>query len=183
MRVAGTNDPEHAPGRLADTPPAPPQPGRRPPRARSLREGRRRATVLAQGALLAAAVVATVLVSEADQWTPLAMVGLLAVLVLGSDFIALDAKRFRIGGSFLGIVLAMATLGPAPAVALGLAATLVDGLRSRPRPRGTYLLNNLATHATFPLLGGLALTALHQSPTVGRAAYALAVFAVFIGAN
>ena len=30
----------------------------------------------------------------------------------GSDFIVLNAKRFRIGASFLGIVLAMAVLGP-----------------------------------------------------------------------
>src|SRR6185503_19654060 len=114
------------------------------------REGRRRATVIAQGVLLAVAVVATVLVSDADQWSPLAMVGLLAVLVLGSDFIVLDAKRFRIGGSFLGLVLVMAVLGPAPAVALGLASAAIDALRHR--PRGSYLLNNLVTYATFPLV-------------------------------
>jgi putative nucleotidyltransferase with HDIG domain len=183
MRAAGTNDPEHVPGRAGGTPPATSPRGHRAAHSRVPREGRRRVTVVAQGALLTAAVAATGLVSEADQWRPVAMVGLLAVLVLGSDFIVLDAKRFRIGGSFLGIVLAMATLGPAPAVALGLAATAVDGLRSRPRPRGTYLLNNLATHATFPLLGGLLLLAVHGSPTLGRGGYVLAVFAVFIGAN
>src|SRR4051812_41856015 len=153
MRAAGANDPETAPGSLRDrasaTPQARPRPGPRVPL-----QGRRRATVLAQGALLAVAVAATVLVSDADQWSPLAMVGLLAVLVLGSDFIVLDAKRFRIGGSFLGIVLAMATLGPAPAVALGLAATGVDGLRRRPPPRRASLPHHLPPHAPLPPLGG-----------------------------
>ena len=51
---------------------------------------------------------------------PLPLVGLLALLVLGSDILVLDAKRFRIGGSFTGLVLAMALLGPAPAAVLGL---------------------------------------------------------------
>jgi putative nucleotidyltransferase with HDIG domain len=181
MRAAGANDPEAAPRPTPERESAPPPAPRRTPGPPGLREGRRRVTVFFQAALLAVAVAASVLVSDAGQWSPPAMVGLLAVLVLGSDFIVLDAKRFRIGGSFLGIVLAMATLGPTPAVALGVAATAVDGFRSRPRPRGTYLLNNLATHAAFPLLGGL--LAVHGSPTLGRGGYALAVFAVFIGAN
>ncbi len=183
MRAAGANDPERSSLPLRDGGSATPEARPRLHGPAMPREGRRRATVIAQSVLLAVAVGVTVLVSDADQWSPLAMVGLLAVLVLGSDFIVLDAKRFRIGGSFLGIVLAMATLGPAPAVALGLAATAVDGFRTRPRPRGTYLLNNLATHATFPLLGGVLLMAVHGSPALGRGGYALVVFAVFIGAN
>ena len=59
------------------------------------------------------------LLSDAEQWEPVELVGLLAVLVLGSDFMTLEAKRFRISGSFLGLVLAMALLGPAPAVGDG----------------------------------------------------------------
>ena len=77
------------------------------------------------------------------------------MLVLGSDFIVLNAKRFRIGASFLGIVLAMAVLGPAPAAAIGFLAALCDAIRSR--TRGSYLLSNLVTYATFPLVGGLVL--------------------------
>ncbi len=119
--------------------------------APTLRPGRRRAMVIGQAVLLTLVVASAALLSDASQWEDLALVGLLAVLVLGSDFIVLDAKRFRIGGSFLGIVLAMALLGPAPAVALGIASSAADALRSR--PRGTYLLNNLVTYATFPLLG------------------------------
>jgi putative nucleotidyltransferase with HDIG domain len=137
--------------------------------------------VIGQSVALAAAIAGAVLASTADQWHPLPLVALLVVLVLGSDVLVLDAKRFRIGGSFTGLVLAMALLGPAPAVAMGLAAAGVDGLRRH--VRGTYLLNNLVTYATFPLLGGLALHALHHSGGAERESYALAVFGVFIAAN
>jgi putative nucleotidyltransferase with HDIG domain len=171
MRAAGSHD---AAARGTDAP--------RPPRTTAGiggSEGRRRAIVVAQAVLLVAVVVTAAAVSTADQWRPLPMVGLLAVLVLGSDFLVLDAKRFRIGGSFLGIVLAAAVLGPTPAVALGIAATAADAVRSR--PRGTYLLNNLVTYATFPLVAGLVLTGLHRD--VERGGFALAVFAVFMLVN
>ena len=136
-----------------------------------------------QCALLVACVAAAALLSDASQWHSTALVGLIALLVIGGDFLTLDAKRFRISLSFLGLVLAMAVLGPAPAVALGLASQAVDALRSRPRPRGTYLLNNLATYATFPLLGGLVLQHLHDAESVERGGFALAVFVVFMLAN
>src|SRR5690349_24350727 len=93
---------------------------------------------IGQGVLLVLALAVTVLVSDEAQWKPLELVVLLALLVLGSDILVLDAKRFRIGGSFTGLVLAMALLGPAPAAFLGLASALVDALRRR--VRGTYLL-------------------------------------------
>ena len=57
----------------------------------------------------------------------------------------------------MAIVLAMALLGPAPAVAIGVLSVLVDQLRARnPLPR---LITNLATFATFPLIGGLLIEA------------------------
>ena len=173
MRAAGSS--EAAAGESEERSP--------PPRAYSptLRPGRRRAMVVGQAVLLTLVIVSAVLLSDAGQWDDAALVGLLAVLVLGSDFIVLDAKRFRIGGSFLGIVLAMALLGPAPAVALGIASSAADALRSR--PRGTYLLNNFVTYATFPLLGGVALTWLRESGTADEEGFALAVFVVFVAAN
>jgi putative nucleotidyltransferase with HDIG domain len=171
MRAAGSHD-------AAQSKPDPPP---RPRPVPAAPEERRRAVVVAQAVLLAAVVVTAVAVSTAEQWRPLSMVGLLAALVLGSDFIVLDAKRFRIGGSFLGIVLAAAVLGPTPAVLLGVAASLADALRSR--PRGTYLLNNVVTYATFPLVGGLILQAAHASGTVERGGFGLAVFAVFMLLN
>src|SRR4051812_4795434 len=142
--------------------------------------GSRRAMAISQGVLLVVALAVTVLVSDQEQWKPLPLTGLLALLVLGSDILVLDAKRFRIGGSFTGLVLAMALLGPAPAAALGLASALVDSTRRR--VRGTYLLNNLLTYTTFPLLGGLALHSLKLAG-INEGGYAVAVFGVFLSAN
>ena len=56
----------------------------------------------------------------------------------------------------------------------------MDALRRR--VRGTYLLNNLLTYTTFPLVGGIVLAAFSESdPEHGG--YAVAVFVVFLGAN
>jgi putative nucleotidyltransferase with HDIG domain len=163
----------------SDAPGMAPEPS--PPRAPRLPyAGRRQAIAIGQGVLLVVVIAAAISVSTADQWHPLALVGLLFLLVLGSDILVLDAKRFRIGGSFTGLVLAMALLGPAPAAALGLASALVDALRRR--VRGSYLLNNLLTYTAFPLLGGLALQRLGQN-NVEEGGYAVAVFCVFLATN
>ena len=119
-----------------------------------------------------------VLLSTAEQWTPFDLVGLLAVLVVGSDFLTLRAKRFRISGSFLGLVLAMALLGPAPAGAMGIACASVDAIRGR--TRGSYLLSNLATYAFFPVVGALVLQRLADLGMTDEGGVALAVFAVFV---
>ncbi|MGH2969591.1 MAG: HD-GYP domain-containing protein, partial [Solirubrobacteraceae bacterium] len=124
---------------------------------------------------------AAVLLSDAQQWQPVELVGLLAVLIVGSDFMTLEAKRFRISGSFLGLVLAMALLGPAPAAAMGAVCSLSDAARSR--ARGIYLLNNVVTYATFPLVGGIVLDLVRGSGATPEGGYALAVFGVFIAAN
>jgi putative nucleotidyltransferase with HDIG domain len=168
MRAAGHSD--MAP---MEEPPAPvPTP---------LGSRRAKAVVTAEGLLLAAVVAIAALISTRDQWEPWALVGLLTVLVLGSDFIVLEARRFRIGGSFLGLVLAMAVLGPAPATALGLAAAAVDAVRSR--TRGPELLSNVVTYATFPLAGALTLEAVRATPLGAGGAFAVAVLVVFIAAN
>ena len=162
--------------------------GRRPePTPHRRREppvlGRTRGRVLiaAEGALLASSIVGAVLLSTQEQWEPFDLVGLLAVLVVGRDFLTLQAKRFRISGSFLGLVLAMALLGPAPACAMGLACASVDAVRGR--TRGSYLLSNLATYASFPLVGGLMLTWLQDVGFADEGGFAIAVFAVFMAAN
>lgn len=173
MRAAGSG--ERGPRSESE----PPGRVRRP--APPLRPGRRRAMIVGQSVLLVVVLATAALVSTAEQWSSPALVGLLAVLVLGSDFIVLEAKRFRIGGSFLGIVLAMAVLGPAPAVAMGVASATADAVRGR--PRGTYLLNNLVTYATFPLLGGVALGWLESTGLGHEGGLAVAVFVVFMLAN
>jgi putative nucleotidyltransferase with HDIG domain len=155
-----------------------------PPRQRAARMRGpvpERVVVGAEIAVLAGSVIAAALLSTAEQWHPGELVGLLGVLVVGSDFLTLHAKRFRISGSFLGLVITMAVLGPAPAVALGLACASVDALRGR--IRGSYLVSNLATYACFPLLGGVVLDSLESWGTVHRGEFALAVVVVFMAAN
>jgi putative nucleotidyltransferase with HDIG domain len=172
MRAAGRGEAEVGPERRIREQPRLPAP---------LARRREIIVVAAEAALLVVVALAGVTLSTAGQWEPPVIVGLLAVLVLGSDFIVLNAKRFRIGASFLGIVLAMAVLGPVPAAAIGFVAAACDGIRSR--TRGSYLLSNLVTYATFPLLGGLALSWFKTAHPTEEGAFALAVFAVFIATN
>ena len=104
------------------------------------------------------------------------------MLALVTDLFAVSHDGQRISGSFLALVLAMALLGPAPATAIGVTAVLFDHLRARnPLP---LLVTNLATFATFPLVGGLLFT-WEPRPDVPLelAAFPLLVLAVFLVTN
>ena len=107
--------------------------------------------------VLAVACIVGALDSTQADWEPLELFAVLLVVAIGSDFLALQHKVQRISGSFIAIVLAMALLGAAPAMAIALLSVLVDQLRTRnPLPR---FITNLATWATFPLVGGLLIQA------------------------
>jgi putative nucleotidyltransferase with HDIG domain len=173
MRAATAAEPE-----LPGSSPEPPAPRRELRLPGPIPE---RVIVGVELAMLVGSIAAAAVLSDQSQWKPPELVGLLAVLVIGSDFLTLHAKRFRISGSFLGLVLTMAVLGPAPAVALGLAAACVDAVRGR--TRGSYLLSNLATYAFFPLLGGLLLHWIRDSGMADGGTFALVVVAVFMAAN
>jgi putative nucleotidyltransferase with HDIG domain len=105
--------------------------------------------------VLVAAATGAVMSSHADEWHPFSLIGLLLVLGIGSELLIVQVRVLRLSGSFLALVLAMALLGPAPAVALALASALVDAVVSRRTI--DRALTNLATFATFPLVGGIAL--------------------------
>jgi putative nucleotidyltransferase with HDIG domain len=172
MRAAGA-------GERPQKPAAPPRP--RWQRPTPVSSTRLKVIVAIEVTVLLGSVTAAVLLSDVDQWKPYEMVGLLAVLAMGSDFLTLNVKRVRISGSFLGIVLAMALLGPTPAVAIGLGCAIVDGLHAR--TRGATLLCNMAVYALFPLLGGVLLQEIWTPGVADDGGYALAVFLVFCGAN
>src|SRR3712207_9076602 len=112
MRAAGTPDELHA------RRPEPDRPSERPPM--QLGERHRRWLVAAQGVPLGAAIAAAVLLSDASQWTPVELVGLLAVPVVGRGLLTLEAKRVPIPGSVLRPVLALALPGSGPAGAMRL---------------------------------------------------------------
>src|SRR3954453_19756467 len=108
---------------------------------------------VAEAAVLGGALVAAALTSTPDDWQPLTLVAVLLALALATDLFAVSYGGQRISGSFLALVLAMALLGPAPAPPIGLASVLFAQWRARNRPG--LLLANLATFATFPLVGAL----------------------------
>ena len=138
--------------------------------------------VTAEVGLLLAALVTAAFTSEAADWRPAGLFAVLLALAIASDALAVRHKAQRISGSFLALVLAMALLGPAPAVAIGVTATLLDALRTRLAP--AKLLANLATYATFPLIGALMIEEVSGAFAVdSEPRFALVVFAAFMVAN
>lgn len=127
---------------------------------------RRQVTLSAvSAALLACALACAAWVSRAEDWESLSLIGMLFVLAAGSEMLSFELRGLRLSGSFLALVLAMALLGPAPAAVIGVACSLVDAMISRRSIDRT--LTNLATFATFPLVGGLTIGVLAGDFTVG----------------
>jgi len=98
-----------------------------------------------------------------------------------SDLTAISTtSKVKISGSFLALVLAMVFLGGTPAAAIGVLTILAGWLRWR--DAGHYLLNNLLTYATFPLVSGLAFHEVVERAQISHdepAFYGL-IFAVFL---
>jgi putative nucleotidyltransferase with HDIG domain len=124
------------------------------------------------------------LLPRGDQWRDLDLFWLLLGLAsLSGAFPLTIRKDFRISGSFLALVLAMALLGPVPAALIGLAIVSVDSLRTKPDlPR---FASNAATYTAFPFVGGLIILAatawLDVEPH--KLSFALLVLAVFMATN
>src|SRR3954469_1744515 len=111
--------------------------------------GRRAITTLASGALFIAALAVVVLTARASDWHPFGLFVILALSAMISHALAIRAKEISLSGSFMALVLAMAFLGPAPAVAIGVLTIAAASLtRLPPLP---LLVNNLATYVAFPL--------------------------------
>ncbi|HEU4657780.1 MAG TPA: HD domain-containing phosphohydrolase [Capillimicrobium sp.] len=135
-----------------------------------------------QLALLGGAVAAAALTSRQSDWEPAILVFLLAGLAVISDALTIETRGLRLSGSFLALVLAMAFLGPAPAVAIALLTIGIDAVRSRPRWVGA--ISNFATYAAFPLLGGLIVRHAGVDPESFTFGFVvLGVYCVTIGAN
>ena len=168
---------------VADAPAPAPEPGARPPAACRC-AGRRRAIAIGQGVLLVVVLGRRGATSRTRaSGSRSALVGLLALLVLGSRHPrarrqALPDRRAR----SLGLVLAMALLGPAPAaVARASPSALIDALRRRvardlpaQQPRSPTRRSRCSA--------GSRCTALETGAT-REGGYAVAVFVVFLAAN
>jgi putative nucleotidyltransferase with HDIG domain len=108
---------------------------------------------ISQVALLLASICGAVLLSRQSDWHPIAVVAILGTLAIATEAITVQLGNLRLSVAFIALALAMVLLGPTPAAAIGVTATLIDGLWSRRRP--LPFLTNLATFAFFPLVGGL----------------------------
>jgi putative nucleotidyltransferase with HDIG domain len=118
---------------------------------------RRRQLAVAEAATVALVAVLAVSVSRDSAWEPPALTGLLAALAIAGDLQTFRARRFRISASFPALVVAMALLGPAPAVAIGAACALADAVFSRPRL--DQLTSNVLAYTAPTLVGALLIEA------------------------
>jgi hypothetical protein len=129
--------------------------------------------------MLVSSAAAAATVSHAADWRPVSLLVLLLAMAVTSDLVIVEIRNLRLSGAFLAIVLAMALLGPAPAVAIGVASAAIEALVSRQPPHRALV--NVATYSFFPLLGGLVIGAV---PVHGdEFSFATLVFVVFLGAN
>jgi putative nucleotidyltransferase with HDIG domain len=131
-------------------------------------------------ALATAGVAGAALTSRADDWTPIGLVALLLVISVASDAMGVATRGMRLSGSFIAIVIAMALLGPAPAVAIALGTIAVDTWRARPPAIGVAV--NFASHATYPLIGALIVRAA-GGDSVGPWAFGLIILGAFAASN
>ena len=137
-----------------------------------------------QAALLLAALAAAVVISSPQEWQPLQLLLLLLVLSATGDRLTVNVRNQNLSGAFIALVLAMTLLGPAPALALGLAVMLTDAVVRRLAPAKALI--NLATYAVFLIAGGLLSQALagnvhnpHNAAATRSPTFALIVFAGF----
>jgi putative nucleotidyltransferase with HDIG domain len=149
---------------------------------------KRRLFWFAESMLLVAAVVTTVLISQAQEWSSLPLVGLLLALAVIGQRLSVTLRSQQVTAAFLALVLAMSLLGPAPAVCFGIAAIALSSALRRISLSGW--LNNLTNFAAFPLAGGLMIRALigdvhdprnhHLTQSIP---FGLVVFGVFMVTN
>ncbi len=140
----------------------------------------RRLFWLAQALLFASAIGVAVWISRAQEWHPLSLLVLLLAIGLVGERLEFEIRGRHLSASLVVLVLAMSLLGPAPAVAVGIAVTLPNSIARRISP--AVWLTNLSAFASFPLIGGLLARALignvHDPYT-----FALVVFGVFMVTN
>jgi putative nucleotidyltransferase with HDIG domain len=147
----------------------------------------RRIYWFAESLVLIAALTTAVLISQAQEWSSLPLLGLLLALAVLGQRLSVTLRNQQVTATFLALVLAMSLLGPAPAVCFGIVAiVLSSALRHLSL---SAWLNNLTNYAVFPLVGGLMIRGLVgnvQDPSnhlTQSTTFGLAIFAVFMVTN
>ncbi len=141
--------------------------------------------------LLTGTVAGAALISSAHEWEPLPLVALLLVLALLGQRLSIETTDGELSASLVAIVLAMGLLGPGPAAACGIAAMILTSAVRRLAP--AQWLNNLATFAVVPFIGGLIVRAVtseahslsshHLAPSIVFGLLIFGAFIVVVGLN
>lgn len=127
-----------------------------------LRAGRRssderRAWDLVRLGATACILIVAGLTSAREDWQPVELVLALTTLMLVADILPVAARRIRLTAGLLVQVVAMAVLGPAPAVVIGVVATIGESIVNRVTL--SLATHNTAIFAFLGLAGGLAFDA------------------------
>jgi HD-GYP domain-containing protein (c-di-GMP phosphodiesterase class II) len=135
--------------------------------------------------LLAGTVAAAAWISSGQEWQPLPLVALLLVLTLVGDWLSIETPGGELSCGLVAIVLAMALLGPVPAMAFSMAGTILTSATRR--VAAVQWLSNLSAFAVVPFAGGLlvhtlALDAhvLHDHGQTQSATFGLIILGVFV---
>jgi putative nucleotidyltransferase with HDIG domain len=131
--------------------------------------------------LIAATAAGIVLLADSGSWDPV-LLGLLLALVVGASRFEIEFKGIEITGEFLGLVVAMALLGPAQAAVLALVSSMV--WIAAARRRLPMALTMLGGSAAYSLAGGVVMremaAALGTAPD--QTLFAVALLAGFAAA-
>jgi signal transduction histidine kinase len=124
-------------------------------------------------------VIIAALASSADDWQPVSLVAALAILMIVADALPVPARQIRLSAGLMIQVVAMALLGPAPAVAIGATSTLIESWVYRVPPRHAF--NNVVVFSVLGLVGGIVFDLLRSQLGVDRDAttYALAAMPIY----
>ena len=108
----------------------------------------------AWSAVLLGILIAAGLTSTAEDWRPVSLVLALAAMMVVADVLPATARRIRMSAGLTVQVVAMALLGPAPAVAIGVVSTVVESITNRVTFRRGFA--NVLVFTFLGLTGGIA---------------------------
>ena len=135
--------------------------------------------LLVRTVVFASVLLLAALTSAGADWQPVSLIVALAALMIAADALPVPARLIRLSPGLMIQVAAMALLGPAPAVTIGVISTLVESRVNRVPARLAF--NNVFVFAALGLVGGLTFEFLRARLGLDRndTAYAFLVMPVY----
>src|SRR3954470_24089303 len=136
----------------------------------------------AQAATFLVAVAIGAATTQASDWEPFGLFAVLAAGTIVSGLYPIEIRGVRAAGCSIGIILAAALLGPAPAAVVGVLSQIAMSARRRPPLQTTVC--NVMVFTVFPLAAGFLIRfAGDLGLTHGDFGLPATVFAAFLAAN